>query len=259
MVKTDSRISTFSNSKMADPSFATSGGSNGLAQAEQVRVISRDEHEAAAASLAEAFRYDEVAQYFVKTPDTETWTLDQKWEVHLQIMRCIVLAHCISGLALTYYRMPPGKNMDGQKTMLLSGLSELNKQLSEEGNCRFIEFMQLLHQTKTEVLGKYDENSWYLVYIGTRKEARGQGYARMLIDHVTRQADAEGYMCYLESSDGKNPAIYQRFGFTTVQSIKLTRGSKPVELDIMVRHPGSREASCDARTIAHHGQTAETA
>ncbi|KAI4142107.1 MAG: hypothetical protein LQ341_003310 [Variospora aurantia] len=252
---------------MADPSFATGGGSNGLAQAEQVRVISRDEHEAAAASLAEAFRYDEVAQYFVKTPDTETWTLDQKWEVHLQIMRCIVLAHCISGLALTVgpnhaavaLWMPPGKNMDGQKTMLLSGLSELNKQLSKEGNCRFIEFMQLLHQTKTEVLGKYDENSWYLVYIGTRKEARGQGYARMLIDHVTRQADAEGHMCYLESSDGKNPAIYQRFGFTTVQNIKLTRGSKPVELDIMVRHPGSRDASCDARTIAHHGQTAETA
>src|ERR1700759_5436172 len=98
--------------------------------------------------------------------------------------------------------MPPGKNMDGLLTVLRSGMWRLNYQLSREGRERFFnEFLPVLHDTKEAVLGERDNDSWYLVYLGTRPEARGKGYARKLVEHVTKQADREGLPCYLESSN----------------------------------------------------------
>ena len=83
-------------------------------------------------------------------------------------------------------RMPPGKNMDDFYTIVRSGMWRLNYKLSEEGKKRFFgEFLPMLHDTKTEVLGERDDLSWYLVYVGTRPSGRGKGYARALIEQVT--------------------------------------------------------------------------
>jgi ribosomal protein S18 acetylase RimI-like enzyme len=59
--------------------------------------------------------------------------------------------------------------------------------LSKEGKLRFFdEFLPLLHDTKQEVLGERDAQSWYLNYVGTKPEARGKGYARKVIQYVTK-------------------------------------------------------------------------
>ena len=80
--------------------------------------------------------------------------------------------------------MPPGKNMDDWFTIFRSGLWRLYYKLSREGKARFYsEFLPLLHRTKEEVLGNRDDQSLYLVYIGTKPGARGKGYARALIEH----------------------------------------------------------------------------
>lgn len=85
------------------------------------------------------------------------------------------------------HRMPPGKNMDDWFTMFKSGMWRLRYQLSTEGSMRFFnEFLPLLHETKAAALGADDENSWYLVYIGTKPAARGKGYATALIEMVTK-------------------------------------------------------------------------
>ena len=84
--------------------------------------------------------------------------------------------------------MPPGKNMDDFCTMLWSGLYGFNFKLSKEGRKRwFDEFLPLLHDTKLDVLGKEDNNSWYLVYIGTKPGSRGKGYAKAVIDYTSKQ------------------------------------------------------------------------
>jgi GNAT superfamily N-acetyltransferase len=84
-------------------------------------------------------------------------------------------------------RMPPGKNMDDLWTIIRSGMWRLNYRLSPEGKKRFFsEFLPVLHDGKAEVLGDRDLKSWYLVYLGTKPEARGKGYARRIIEHVTR-------------------------------------------------------------------------
>lgn len=134
--------------------------------------------------------------------------------------------------------MPPGQNMDDYLTIFRSGLWRLNFQLSKEGKTRFFdEFFPLLHNTKEQTLGVRDDESWYLVYIGTKPSGRGKGYARKVIDYVTRQADSENRACYLESSNMINRKIYGKMGFELRKTIYLQRAIECVELDIMVREP----------------------
>lgn len=134
--------------------------------------------------------------------------------------------------------MPPGENMDDLLTILRSGIWRLYFTLSREGHKRFFsEFLPLLHDTKAQVLGARDNDSWYLVYIGTRPAGRGKGYARKVIEYVTSRADKEGRVCYLESSAEVNRAIYGRMGFEVIKNVYLQRAEEHVELDIMVREP----------------------
>lgn len=73
--------------------------------------------------------------------------------------------------------------------MFRSGMFTFNWKLSKEGKKRFFdEFLPLLHDTKHEVLDKDEERSWYLVYIGTKADSRGKGYAKALIEDTTKQA-----------------------------------------------------------------------
>lgn len=209
-----------------------------------VRRVTVSEYKQAAQCLAEAFAKDEVARYFTHMPDTEHWTDAQKWKLHVEILEYITYAHILKGLVLTVgpaygcvaLWMPPGKNIDDYMTALRSGLWRLRYKMSAEGRVRiYEEFFPLLHTTKE----KFDpeDKSYYLVYIGTKDSARGKGYARKLIEYVTKLADAEGKACYLESSNAINPIIYRKLGFEVVGKIELNRAKNKLELDIMIREP----------------------
>ena len=101
-------------------------------------------------------------------------------------------------------RLPPGTVADDFCTKLRSGLWRLRFELSTEGRKRFFdEFMPLLHDTKHEVLGPLDDNSWYLVYIGAKSESRGKGYARALVDDIKKRVShAKDFRVYLRITRG---------------------------------------------------------
>lgn len=136
--------------------------------------------------------------------------------------------------------MPPGNNMDDLLTIFRSGMWRLRYRLCSEGRKRFFnEFLPLMHDTKASVMGERDASSWYLVYVGTKPSARGKGYCRKLIEHVTDLADREGRATYLESSNVCNVKIYRRMGFRECRRMYLQRAEEGnVVLDVMVREPG---------------------
>ncbi|EME78289.1 uncharacterized protein MYCFIDRAFT_100980, partial [Pseudocercospora fijiensis CIRAD86] len=213
---------------------------------DDVRVLTLSEYKEAAYSLAEAFKEDHTTIYFTDTPDRAEWTDEQKWQLHLKMMEYITYAHLLKGLVVSAgpnydcvgLWMPPGENMDDYFTILRSGMWRLSYQLSKEGRKRFFnEFLPLLADTKAQVMGERDQDSWYLVYIGTRPSGRGKGYARKVIDYVTRIADRDGKACYLESSNAVNLKIYGKMGFELRKNIYLQREMETVQLDIMVREP----------------------
>jgi len=220
--------------------------STSKSKSEEVRVLGISEYLQAAQCLAEAFETDLVARYFIDTDDMATYSEEYKWKLHYDILRYITAAHCYKGLVTTIgpnydavaLWMPPGTNMDDWWTILRSGMWRLYYKLSREGKVRFYsEFLPLLHDTKAEVLAERDDNSYYLVYIGTKPSARGKGYARKLIEHGTKMADAEGCPTYLESSANINVSYYKKLGFVLKKEIYLRRAEEPIPLHIMVKEP----------------------
>jgi GNAT superfamily N-acetyltransferase len=216
-----------------------------------LRVLKTADYKGAAACLATAFASDPVCTYGLDVPSAASWTPEQRWDLHLRTFECAVYAHILGGVALgvptenapgqfdaVALWMPPGRNMDDWLTLLRSGLWWLKWAYPKDGRERFYgEFLPLLNKTKREVLGERDTNSWYLVYLATREEARGRGLARQLIRWGTEQADEKGQATYLESSHLANVPFYQRLGFVIQRRVKLSQGSC-AEMDIMVREPG---------------------
>lgn len=134
--------------------------------------------------------------------------------------------------------MPPGQDMDDWLTYFRSGLWKLYFQLSREGRKRFYdEFLPLLHHTIDHVMGDRNANFYYLVYLGSKPSARGKGYAKKLIQHMTDRADRENCPTYLESSAEINLSYYRKMGFEWKTDILMERGRKPVKMQIMVREP----------------------
>jgi hypothetical protein len=69
---------------------------------------------------------------------------------------------------------------------------------------------------------------YYLSFIGTAPGARGKGYASLLMRHITSRADAEGRLCLLEATSDKSQALYERHGFVTYETVRITAQAPPV-------------------------------
>ncbi len=68
---------------------------------DEVRTISTSEYKGAAQALAEAFWEDEVARYFIDTPDRVHWSEQDKWDLHVSILECMTYAHSLNGIVTT--------------------------------------------------------------------------------------------------------------------------------------------------------------
>ena len=54
--------------------------------------------------------------------------------------------------------------------------------------------------------------------VGVTPSVQGQGIGRRLIEPSLAEADDAGVDCYLETFDRRNPAFYERLGFSAVAS-----------------------------------------
>lgn len=71
-------------------------------------------------------------------------------------------------------------------------------------------------------------------------QAQGQGVGKAMMTAVTKEADAEGLKCYLESSrDEPNTKIYGRFGFRFAKELECNDDGTAIKLYAMVREPGA--------------------
>ena len=82
------------------------------------------------------------------------------------------------------------------------------------------------------------ETAWYLSIVGVTPSAQGRGIGKRLIEPTLAEADDAGVDCYLETFDRRNPAFYQRLGFSVIAS-----HAEPVTsatYTIMLRTPKTR-------------------
>lgn len=67
----------------------------------QVRMVQRHEYKEVALTLAQAFKDDDVAMYFIETGDTSHWSQKEKWDLHVCILEYLVYGHILKGLVTT--------------------------------------------------------------------------------------------------------------------------------------------------------------
>ncbi|MGE9297092.1 MAG: GNAT family N-acetyltransferase [Puniceicoccales bacterium] len=79
-----------------------------------------------------------------------------------------------------------------------------------------------------------DEPHWYLPLIGVDPMYQGNGHGSALLEHALRQCDKERCKAYLESSNPRNIALYQRHGFQALGEIQ--NGTSPTMVP-MLRSP----------------------
>ena len=73
--------------------------------------------------------------------------------------------------------------------------------------------------------GHPDEPHWFLPAVGVDPMRQGQGYGSALMARSLERCDQDHAVAYLESSNPRNVALYERFGFEVTG--RLQAGSSP--------------------------------
>ncbi|MDX6626464.1 MAG: hypothetical protein QOE56_1453 [Solirubrobacterales bacterium] len=69
---------------------------------------------------------------------------------------------------------------------------------------------------------------WYLQYLGVEPRRQGRGLGGALLDPVLALCDREQIGAYLESSNERNRALYERNGFALGETFHLPGGGPPI-------------------------------
>jgi ribosomal protein S18 acetylase RimI-like enzyme len=72
------------------------------------------------------------------------------------------------------------------------------------------------------------ERHWYLAFIGVDPEWQGRGIGAALMRPVLERCDGDGLPAYLEASNPRNRALYERHGFEVTEEFKIGKGSPPL-------------------------------
>lgn len=87
-----------------------------------------------------------------------------------------------------------------------------------------------------EQMGRYHpgEPHWYLPIMGIDPPKHSEGFGSALMQHALAQCDQDEKLAYLESSNPKNIAFYERHGFELLGTIQA--GTSP-SIFPMLRKP----------------------
>jgi ribosomal protein S18 acetylase RimI-like enzyme len=80
----------------------------------------------------------------------------------------------------------------------------------------------------------FREAHWYFPYIGVAPESQGRGLGASLMRPTLERCDANGLPAYLEASNERCAALYERLGFNVLDELRL--GDSP-PLRLMLRPP----------------------
>lgn len=173
--------------------------------------------------LADAFGTDPVGKWICPDPEYPRWC----WPLLVPLLlSCGEVYMTGSGLGGAIW-IPPGVKPD-----IKLGLATLWDYWRRFGLRSILRFFRLViamekHHPK--------DPHYYLLAIGVRPEAEGQGIGSALLEHVLEECDRRKVGAYLENSNPLNLPFYQRQGFQVRGQITLPRNGPTLWL--MYREP----------------------
>jgi ribosomal protein S18 acetylase RimI-like enzyme len=88
----------------------------------------------------------------------------------------------------------------------------------------FVKFMAANETMDKIHKARVPEPHWYLMVVGVDPELQGQGAGSAIVREGLALADRESMPCYLETSERRNLAFYERLGFVVLEEATLGKG-----------------------------------
>ena len=167
--------------------------------------------------MARAFSTDPMFAWIFPDPARRTQSIEQLLGVLVEYsLRYGHVTESDDGMAVAAW-MPPGRKVT-LTGLVRAGMLKVPFQIGFRPFARFMkanDIMEKLHK-------KYvPEPHWYLFGIGVDPELQGRGLGTALVKEGLASADAESCPCYLETSEERNLAFYERHGFVVVETAVL--------------------------------------
>ncbi|HEX5502797.1 MAG TPA: N-acetyltransferase [Thermomicrobiales bacterium] len=182
-----------------------------------------DLQERATVTLARAFSTDPLFAWLFPRPEERVPALRRLFRSALMFgLRHGCVTHAHGGLATAVW-LPPGQAMT-VGGMVRSGFLSLPFRVGFRPFARFVganETMERIHKRHVP------EPHWYLLLLGVDPQHQGRGLGSALVQEGLARADQANCPCYLETSEERNLAFYERHGFTVLETATLGDGGPP--------------------------------
>lgn len=185
-----------------------------------ITSLQRGSIDRAAVTLERAFSPDPLFTWVFPDPATRPAALQRFIRVPLEygLRYGRVTASHQAKAACVW--LPPGPGMTIPR-MIRSGMLGVP---FRTGFGPFVKFMTANETMDKIHKARAPEPHWYLMVVGVDPELQGQGAGSAIVREGLALADRESKPCYLETSERRNLAFYERLGFVVLDEATLGKG-----------------------------------
>jgi len=121
--------------------------------------------------------------------------------------------------------MPPGRAKDAFTAMIRSGALGAPFRLGLTAAWRVVLLLRSFQELHSSLVSG---DHWYLLGLGVHPQHQGQGWGSKLVRHGLTRAQSMSLPCYLETTNQRNFAFYQRNGFRLVGDRPIARSGPTI-------------------------------
>ena len=176
-------------------------------------------------TLSRAFEGDPMTSYLFPSETDKQERLRSVYRVELRYaFRHGVVEIIGEGKAVALW-LGPGRIKGEFRAMMGSGALLAPWRLGLKATWRGIVLLTSIQELhSSSVSGPH----WYLRGLGVHPQHQGQGWGSELVRHGLTRAQSRNLPCYLETTNQRNIAFYQRHGFRLVGDRTVARGGPKV-------------------------------
>ncbi len=192
----------------------------------EIVCAGEEDRERAMHSVVLSFAADPMMRWMV--PDTADYlvTMPEVFEAFASSSFAAKTAYIADSAKAVALWLPPGVEPDNDRMT-----AALRKVVAHE-----------LYEDIANVFGEmgryhpHEESCWYLPLIGVDPAVAGHGLGSRLMKKALAHCDEAGLSAYLDSSNPRNIAFYERHGFKVMGEIQ--HGSSPVVYPMLRKYNG---------------------
>ena len=179
--------------------------------------------ERAVITLERAFASDPMFMWMFPDPRERSRSLRLFLRVPLQYgLRYGHVTESSGGMAVAIW-LPPGREITAGG-MIRCGMLTMPFRVGFRPLARFAGADGVMGKLHKKFV---PEPHWYLLIVGVDPELQGRGLGSALVKEGLARADESNSPCYLDTSEERNLAFYQRQGFAVVGTALLGKGGPP--------------------------------